>query len=185
MWRCCLSTSSHAEFLLEKSLTRPIGILFSTRLPSDFRTVRKNSTQEPISGTSPKPSAESRACQLPNLLLGYGLGGFRPSACCFRSYALEASSLQSASACQRKTQDALSKTQAILNLAFRASIRSQRELPVDRLCGCQRKALGLKDQVHGKRPTIAAAHRVIPGRVGGDLDGQVRILELYFQRFTF
>src|SRR5260370_7910 len=43
-WRCCRSTSA-AQLLLEKSLTRPIGILFSTRLPSDFRTVRKNKTQ--------------------------------------------------------------------------------------------------------------------------------------------
>jgi hypothetical protein len=40
-----VKTSAHAQLLLEKSLRRPIGILFSTRLPSDFRTLRINNTQ--------------------------------------------------------------------------------------------------------------------------------------------
>ena len=34
-----------AKLLSGKSLTRPIVILFSTRFPSDLRTVRKNKTQ--------------------------------------------------------------------------------------------------------------------------------------------
>src|ERR1700741_1192489 len=42
--RCSRSTSAHAVRLLGRSRTKPIEILFSTRLPSDFRVVRKWST---------------------------------------------------------------------------------------------------------------------------------------------
>src|SRR5882762_2169073 len=51
--------------------------------------------------------------------------------------------------------------------------------------GCQRKAFGLKDQVDRNGPTISAAQRVIAGRVGRNLEGQVRILNLHLQRFFF
>ena len=69
--------------------------------------------------------------------------------------------------------------------AFFASIRSQGEFPVLGLRGRQRKAFGLKDHVHGQRPTISASQGVVAGRVGGNLEGQARILNLYFQRISF
>ncbi len=54
-----------------------------------------------------------------------------------------------------------------------ASVRSQREFPVRGYGGRQRKTFGLKGQVYRKWPTISAPLRVIAGRVGGNLKGQV------------
>ena len=51
--------------------------------------------------------------------------------------------------------------------------------------GCHDETLGVKDSMHGKRPAISTAERVIADRVGAYLEGQARILNLQFERFTF